>query len=213
MAANLTSTASSLTPAPTISSTASSTAAPSSTSEPEDEAVLSTGAIIGIACGGGITLVGCVAVVAWYCIHKRKLRTDAADGPNDPNTRFYPSQSPPRPPFEMAGNSTPLYAGHASAYSPTDSSTRFSPSGSQSEAGRYQNHSQAGMTQLYPEQGDAIEHWRRQAESRGEGFDRVAELPAKRATVLERELSTGSRTDGRSYAEGDDWGYAVRMTR
>lgn len=69
------------------------------------------------------------------------------------------------------------------------------------------------MTQLHPEQGDAIEQWRRQAESRGEGFDRVAELPAKRATFLERELSSGSRADGRSYAEGDDWGYAVRMTR
>lgn len=89
--------------------------------------VLGNGAIIGISVGGGVVLIGCVAGIIWCCIVLRKKRRSS----NTTTPSLADAQ--PGPPVELPSNATPVFwhgtpPNPSTAYSPTQSSTRFSPS-------------------------------------------------------------------------------------
>lgn len=151
--------------------------------------VLSNGAIIGISVGGGVALIGCVAGIIWCCIVLRKKRRSS----NTTAPSLAHAQLGRGSPVELPPNAAPVFyhgtpPNPSTAYSPTQSSTRFSPS-------QYQ----ATLVS-----GEEIEYWRRMTPRGGNlGTDAAAELPTKRASTREREER--EERDRGSYAEGDDW--------
>jgi hypothetical protein len=162
-------------PTGTTSSSSTSASAP----------VLSNGAIIGISVGGGVVLIGCVAGIIWCCIVLRKRRSSNTTAPSRARAQLGRVS-----PVELPPNAAPVFyhgtpPNPSTAYSPTQSSTRFSPS-------QYQ----ATLVS-----GEEIEYRRRMTPGSGNlGTDAAAELPTKRASTRERE-----ERDRGSYAEGDDW--------
>jgi hypothetical protein len=161
-------------PTGTTSSSGTSTSAPA----------LSNGAIIGISVGGGVVLIGCVAGIIWCCIVLRKKRRSF----NATAPSLARAQLGRGSPVELPPNAAPVFyhgtpPNPSTACSPTQSSTRFSPS----------------QYQATLASGEEVEYWRRMTSRDGNlGTDAAAELPT-RAGARERE-----ERDRGSYAEGDD---------
>lgn len=104
----------------------SRTASSNSTGNAGKSSPLSTGAIIGIAVGGGIAVVGSVATIAFFCLKRRKAHPPPPQE-LDPNAMVPQMAEPDRPPMELDANeyTRSELGGSVTAYSP---STPFTPS-------------------------------------------------------------------------------------
>ncbi|KAF2497891.1 hypothetical protein BU16DRAFT_559617 [Lophium mytilinum] len=207
-AATITGNLSSPTRSPPLSTSNSTPRPTSSTGGP----VLSTRAIIGIAVGGGVTLIACVAIIAWCCVLVRKRNhRDAQDGvyQNEPPPRIMQDHSPAELPV---GSPPRYYAQQPLQTIQTLSSTAYGTETVQDEAGAHTpvaelpgKTASAGVARLG-------KYEQLERERRGCGgetaYDNQSDV---RATEREPARTRGTEivelsTNRGSYAEGDDWG-------
>lgn len=98
------------------SASSSSTSSTSAQNGAENDSALSTGAIIGIAVGGGIALVGGLAILAFCCLKRRKSHSQK------------PQELPPNPILPQMSQPHPMELdSHAYTRSELNSTTAYSP--------------------------------------------------------------------------------------
>ncbi|KAH7117049.1 hypothetical protein B0J11DRAFT_108152 [Dendryphion nanum] len=144
---------------------------------------LSTGAIIGISVGGGLTLVGVTAIIAYWCLRGRdkgdsqrqELSENAIPAPM---IQQYPTELDSRMYTRSELNSTTAYSPHSQPTTP------FSP------------------PEGYSGNREEFESWRR-----GVTDNPVAELQARKSGFFEhipREVNREQHVTRNSWGEGDD---------
>ncbi|KAF2808678.1 uncharacterized protein BDZ99DRAFT_477219 [Mytilinidion resinicola] len=208
-AATITGNLSSSTRSPPLSTSSSTPGPKSSTGGP----VLSTHTIISIAVGGGVTLIGCMAIIAWCCVLVRKKnQRNTQDGvyQNEPPPRMMHDRSPAELPV---GSPPRYYDQQLPQMSQALGSTAFGAETVHDDVGVHTpvaelpgKTASAGVTGLgkYEQQEGERRVYEREIAYGNQNDVRATEQEPARAQGTDFvELSTNRG----SYTEGDDWGH------
>jgi len=186
--------------------TSPTTLHPTSTSSP----VLSTGAIVGVAVGGGVALIACVAIISWCCVLMR--RKSQTPEPTSHNQNQYQSQVAYNSyqPAELPLTSPPQYYDQRIAQtSQTFSSTGDAAIHDEAVArtpvaelpGKTGNVGVMGMGKFERQDGErhGYEH-----ETAYRNQNSVRETEQRHMSEREDDI-VEEDTNRTSYIEGDDW--------
>ncbi|KAF2263178.1 hypothetical protein CC78DRAFT_581744 [Lojkania enalia] len=159
-------------------------------SDTENGSPLSTGAIIGIAVGGGVAVVGSLAILAYFCLKRRHApSTHPQELSSGPETQQKIMQQVPTQPENPTENPTELDS-RAYTRSELDSATAYSPPHSQS-AIPFSPH------EGYARDVEQIDMWRR--------------AMGARSTELPRQMSLSEQQSSELFVDRpdirDSWGY------